>query len=185
MRVWVLLLGLLCACPKPPKAPTPAPGPFLVVFRPWVSAQETAQPTTTSFQIAKIAQEVFQGQGVMFDDAALSLAKKYNGCEDLPCAAEVARSVNATWFLTGQVMAFPPAHCFVFFSARSFESGAEILGYNPAEVEQSKVSQNKADFSLKSEQLKRCDDPAFYEQVRKTLRMMSEDPGLRNGLKQR
>ena len=43
----------------------------------------------------------------------------------------------------------------------------------------------KKDELFNIEQLKRCDDPAFYEQVRKTLRMMSEDPGLRNGLKQR
>lgn len=183
MKVWGILCCLMFACTKPPKAPTPEPGPFLVVFRPWVSAKETSEPTATSFQIAKIEQEIFQGKGVMFDEAAQSLAKKFEGCQDLPCAAEVARSVNATWFLTGQVMAFPPAHCFVFFSARSFESGAEILGYNPEEVEQSKVSQDKADFALKSEKLKRCDDPAFYEQVRKTLRAMSEDPGLRNGLK--
>jgi hypothetical protein len=181
MKGWVLLC-LLFACTKPPRPPTPTPGPFLLVFRPWVSAKETTEPITTSFQIAKIAQEVFQGKGVMFDEAALSLAKRFDGCNDLPCAAEVARSVNATWFLTGQVMAFPPAHCFVFFSARSFENGAEILGYNPEEVEQSKVSLHKADFALKSERLKRCDDPAFYSQIRKTLRTMSEDPGLRNGL---
>jgi hypothetical protein len=183
MRLWVFLFCFVCACPKEPKEPTPEPGPFLVVFRPWVSAKETTEPTATSFQIAKIEQEVFQGKGVMFDEAALNLAKKFDGCNDLPCAAEVARSVNATWFLTGQLMAFPPAHCFVFFSARSFENGAEILGYNPEEVEKSKVSQEKADFALKSEKLKKCDDAAFYEQVRKTLRTMSEDPGLRLGLK--
>lgn len=185
MRKLLWLALFLVACPSEPKNPEPNEGPFLVFFRPWVKGNnEAPAPVSTAAQISKVAQEVFSGPTVMFDEAALSKAKKYEPCADLPCAADVARTVGATWFITGQLSAFPPEHCFVFFSARSFETGAEIIGYNPEEVETTNISSSRADFSLKSQNLKKCNDPAFYEEVRKTLRKMSEDPALRRGLTQ-
>jgi hypothetical protein len=179
MRLRLLLCLLLVACPKPPKEPTPEAGPFMVLFTPWVTAKDTKAPTETAKKIFEIQQEVFPGKQVMDDETARALAKQEEPCKDLPCAAEVARTVNTTWFLTAQLMAFPPEHCFIFFSARSFETGAEVLGYNKEEVEKSSVTLNKANFSLKSEKLKKCNDAAFYEQVRQTLQTMSEDPGLK------
>jgi hypothetical protein len=173
---WPLTTALLLsACPPPPKEPAPPPGPFLVLFAPWPVSQDgkLPAPARTAFQVGGIAKEIFKD--ALFEEEALKQAERAAPCVDLPCAADVARKLNAKWVLTGEVRAFPPEHCFAFFSARSFETGAEILGYNPEQVDQSSVSSDKAAFALRGEKLKRCDDPAFLEEVRGILRKMAED----------
>src|SRR4051812_13533754 len=103
------LFLLALGCGAKPKEPTTPPGPFLVVFRPWpVSQEDKAPPSGIPDQLLGVEKEIFQARGALFEDEALRQAKREVPCKDIPCAAEVARQLNATWFVVGQVRAFPP-----------------------------------------------------------------------------
>lgn len=179
MRAASLALLVLVSCPAPaPRGPQANTGPALVVFSPWIQERGATPPSTLRPALDTVTREVFSSRGALFEEEALRAAAQTTPCQDEPCAADVARRLGASWYLTGQVLVFPPAHCFVLFTARSFDTGAELLGYDPGQVAQNSFSDTRAELSLRNEALKRCDDPAFIDQARASLRKMADDPGL-------